>query len=261
MRHIILTYFALIILSFANAQTGIPGTLSIETIKSQQSLFSANKIKTSLCYEYIDEPFDPETAPLYERTEYDDAGRKVRSTEYSTDSIVTMFKYNEDGRLVYLSAGYDPEFPDVHNYYYDNNGKLTEKTIAAGESRKYTFSHNKSGLIVQQKGQGNFPDNNGNLKWTDCENYTYTYDNSNRLTEVIWMYEPGYGIPRKMIFTYNDNNMLFASTLYRIGDSEKEWLLECTSKFEYDEKGFLVLVTKDYGNSDIIKLAYRYLSE
>lgn len=264
MRYFLLSSIVIINFSFVTAQSEIPGTLTSEMIKLQQSLFSENKIKTVLCYEYYEEPFDSIMASLYERDEYDEAGNKVKSTVYSGDSVVTIFQYDENGRLDNQSAVYDPEYPEypeIQSYLYDENGKLTSQSIASGESRKYTFSHNKAGLIIKQNGEGYFPDDKGGLSWMKCENYTYSYDKSNRLTEVLWMFEPGYGLPRKMVISYNDKNQIISSTTSRIGESDKEWIPEITAKYEYDEKGFLKLMTKDNGDSNVVKYLYRYLIE
>ncbi len=261
MRYFLLSSLVIVNFFFATAQSEIPGTLTSEMIKLQQSLFSENKIKTILCYEYYEEPFDSIMASLYERDEYNEAGNKVRSVDYSGDSVVTTFEYDENGRLVYQIAGYDPEYPDKLNYYYDKNGKLIDQTNFSGESRKYTFSHNKAGLVIQQKGEGYFPDDKDGLSWMKCENFTYSYDKSNRLTEVLWMFEPGYGIPRKMAISYNEKNQMISSTTSRIGESDKEWIIEVTAKYEYDEKGFLKLMTKDNGDSNVVKYLYRYLTE
>lgn len=238
------------------SQVGFPGSVTMDNIKKQCDLVSSNQIHYVDIYEHSDSIMPADEGSYIQRKEFDRSGKLILEIclryDCPVDSMKTVYEYDENGFLNKVTYYVDPEYPTIQNYAFNDQGKLLEESTQSGESRKYSFKYTKSGLIAEKKGQCYEPGDGEEYKWSDCETFSYKYDSNNLLTEIVWMYVPGWGIPRKLQMTYNEKMQLVSETRYVIGESKNEWNLESKTDYSYNDKGLIIKAhIKSEENGDI----------
>ncbi len=238
-----------------------PGTQSTKSVLAEQNRFKAQKIHVVEIYECLDSTCKFEEAQLAFTREYDPNGRLTREICFKceTDSMKTEFTYNQNNLLETITDFTSPEYPGKRILEYNSTGKLIREEYASGESRKYRFLYTPYGLVRQKIGQSYAADSTGKSSWNDCETTDFAYNKLGQIVEIKYMYVPGWGIPRIQKLFYNQKNQLYRITQSRIGNSDKEWVLEYSIELNYNTNGFIESesrISPEHGKS---WLKYKYI--
>lgn len=222
-----------------------PGNSSMNSIVIEQNRFKAHKIHFVKFLSCLDSLCQPNFQQLTVTREFDTNGRLIIETCYDCqtdselDTLRIDYTYNKNNLLETITRYQFPDYPDKHLFEYNATGKLIDENYASGESRKYRFFYTQNGLVSKKIGQSYSLDSTGIFSWSDCETIEYTYNNQNLLTIRKQMYEYGWGMPRQELLFYNKKNQLIKIERFRIGESEMDWIFECTNQFFYNEFGFI----------------------
>jgi hypothetical protein len=238
-----------------------PGAKSLIELQQEQKFIQSQKVRFIEILECNDSLCAAEDARLIFSKEYDTSGKLVSEIcfDCETDSMKTEYTYNQIGLPESVIDYQFPDFPSKRMFEYNSTGKLINENYASGESRKYRFSYTPIGLISKRIGQSYAPDSTGNYIWSDCETTFYSYNKSNKLTEIKWMYVPGWGIPIKQKFTYDQKGRLVKKVQSSIGDSEKQWNFQYSSDYFYNQNGLIEKEIKSSLENGKTWLIYKYI--
>ncbi len=238
-----------------------PGSKSLKQFQQEYKFIQSKKIHHIQIFECQDSNCNINETQLIFSKEYDTLGRLTREICFNceTDSMKTLYTYNQLNLPETVTDFQFPEYPDTSIFEYNSTGKLINENYGSGESRKYRFTYTPSGLIQKKIGQSYAPDSIGTFAWSDCETRYFTYDKSDKLIEIKWMYVPGWGIPFKQKFTYNQNNQLVMYTQFSIGDTEKTWNFQHTIEYRYNNNGLITREIKNSNENEKTYISYRYI--
>ncbi len=189
--------------------------------------------------------------------EYDAAGNQISSTwDYDMDGVLSLDPSSMESRKIYAYEGNISGFValggDFGNPYYrednrynnedstptfqfDSNGKL-QREVEVGSSgniyKDISYNYNGSGLLISATDVNPF--------WPETINYTYTYNQNNKvstMTKVSTDTEyPGYErIKTKGIYTYSENQKIIKYDGYDLNTNS----IDFSRNYLYDEFGRL----------------------
>ncbi|MBO4415743.1 MAG: hypothetical protein J5824_07165, partial [Lachnospiraceae bacterium] len=99
---------------------------------------------------------DENDSRIYEY-EYDERGNLLKlvnsSPSYEYDTYVETYYYDDNNYLTGYSEEYDDRPVCGYDYVYDDHGRMTLcKYVEESTSRKFTYSYDKNGRLVEEKG-------------------------------------------------------------------------------------------------------------
>lgn len=185
---------------------------------------------------------------------------KSRDSEPTEKSLADVVKYDADGKALSFSNGiyhddiweviYDPSSylglsgsdRDIWTIEYDEDGKIARlvrgySTVSSGQgvtvNETRTFTYDASGNRIKE--------NLKNARW-DID-YTYTYDNAGRLSQISWNRTGDTEILLTIDYIYDDAGRLIRTiekNPQRDSRGEVTILSETTCEYTYDNAGLLI---------------------